>query len=114
MLGKDEYMHRNELYYGVFEESGLKRVDLPSTLKRIEYSAFKHCYNLQNIRLPDSIEYIGKECFSGSNLEEVIFPKSTKTVAIAAFKNCKRLLRAELNEGLEVLGQTWKSSGKKS
>ena len=42
-LGTDEYFEGNGMYFGVFEESVVERVDLPSTLKRIEYNAFMGC-----------------------------------------------------------------------
>ena len=45
----------------------MERVEFPSTLRRIGYGAFKGCH-LREIRLPDSLEYIGKECFWGSGL----------------------------------------------
>ena len=40
VLGVDEYATDGGQYYGVFSESALECIDLPSTLKRIEYSAF--------------------------------------------------------------------------
>ena len=63
VLGTDEYVENGELYYGVFEESSIEHVELPSTLRRIEYSAFESCKNLKNISLPDKLEYIGNWCF---------------------------------------------------
>ena len=39
-LGTDEYTKDGGQYYGAFQESALERIDLPSMLKRIEYSAF--------------------------------------------------------------------------
>ena len=50
-------------YPGVFEESGLRDVKLPSTLRRIEYSAFAECENLKTVRLPDRLEHLGENCF---------------------------------------------------
>ena len=40
VLGRDEYHDDDEMWYGAFEKSALERVELPSTLKRIEYCAF--------------------------------------------------------------------------
>ena len=60
MIGTDEYTKDGKMYYGVFQESAMERIELPTTLKRIEYNVFKYCKNLKNIQLPDSLEYIGK------------------------------------------------------
>ena len=40
VLGVDEYTDDSEMWYGVFEDSSIEHVELPSTLKRMEYSAF--------------------------------------------------------------------------
>ena len=32
-------------------------------LKRIEDSTFKNCIQLENIKIPESVEYIGKSVF---------------------------------------------------
>ena len=39
-LGTDEYNDDNSMGAGTFEDSGLKRIKLSSTIKRIEYCAF--------------------------------------------------------------------------
>ena len=53
VLGTDEYNDGNGTYEGIFENSALVEVELPSTLKRIEYSAFANCENLRKINLPE-------------------------------------------------------------
>ena len=40
VLGTNEYPDCDGKWYGVFEESALEAIDLPSTLRRIEYNAF--------------------------------------------------------------------------
>lgn len=62
MLGTDEVMSPDKRWNGVFEESTLESVQLPSTLRRIEYAAFA-CTDLRSITLPDGLEYIGTWCF---------------------------------------------------
>ena len=62
-LGTDEYKEDGDMRAGAFESSGLKKIKLPSTIKRIEYSAFESCKDLKNIQLPEKLEYIGKRCF---------------------------------------------------
>ena len=63
VLGSGECADAGQGFRGVFEESALERVELPSTLKRIEYNAFQHCKDLKSINLPRKLEYIGKRCF---------------------------------------------------
>lgn len=82
----------------------VERVRLPSTLKRIEYRTFENCNNLEDIKLPEQLEYIGAGAFSKSGLQSVVFPKSVRVVAKRAFFDCRKLRTAVLNEGLEVLG----------
>ena len=54
-------------------------------LKRIEYRTFKNCYNLENIKLPEKLEYIGKQSFEGSYLKEVTIPESVSFIGDNAF-----------------------------
>ena len=63
VLGTDEYGDDGKMYSGVFKESAIESVELPSTLKRIEYNTFYNCKNLKNIKLPERLEYVGKKCF---------------------------------------------------
>ena len=62
-LGEDELVPDDRRSQGVFEESGLRDVRFPSTLKKIEYRTFARCRNLKAIELPNGLEYLGKECF---------------------------------------------------
>lgn len=60
IIGTDEYEKGDRLWYGTFENSVLEHIDLPSTLKRIEYNTFHSCKNLKSVALPDGLAYIGK------------------------------------------------------
>ena len=71
----------NGLMYGVFEESGVERVALPSTLRRIGYFAFDGCRGLKSIDLPGRLEHIGRRSFFGSGLQSATLPGSLRTVS---------------------------------
>ena len=97
----------------MFEESGLERVDLPSTLKRIEYGTFERCKSLKSVLLPKQLGSIGMYSFAESGLRDVTLPDSVRTISQGAFFGCKDLKKAILNDGLEVLGSEEHSSGNK-
>ena len=105
VLGTNELTTDNKLFYGVFEESALRSITLPKTLRKIEYKAFENCQNLKNITLPEGIENIGEWCFYESALESIAFPSSLKTIEKGAFYQCRSLKRAKLSEGLESIGE---------
>ena len=73
---------------GVFQESSLERVDLPSTLRRMETRAFERCSRLRSITLPDSLERIETRCFSGSGLTEIQIPNAGVCADKSAFGGC--------------------------
>ena len=43
ILGTDEYPKDGGYWYGVFDESTLESITLPTTLKRVEYCTFSNC-----------------------------------------------------------------------
>ena len=81
VLGVDEYQDNGNMWAGIFGDSALEHVELPSSLKRIEYSTFNGCKNLRNIKLPERLEHIGKRCFSESGVKSAELPASLRTVA---------------------------------
>lgn len=92
------------MWHGVFEDSGLRKVRLATTLTEIGYSAFERCKDLQSVLLPDGLERIGKYCFHGTGIGEITLPTSTRVVGASAFFGCERLKSVRLNEGLASLG----------
>ena len=101
-LGTAECLDNGEMYYGVFQESSVENIELPSTLKRIESRAFSGCYNLKNVKLPPGLKYIGPQCFSHCGLKEFSAPPGMKEID-RTFSDCESLRQVVLNEGLEVL-----------
>lgn len=78
VLGTNKYPSGYGRWCGVFDGSALEHIDLPLTLKRIEYNVFRDCRELRRVKLPDGLEYIGKHSFAGTGLESVKFPASLR------------------------------------
>ena len=74
-----------------FYETNIKSVEFPSSLKRIEESAFNvngHDMGLDSISLP-GLTYIGYRAFyKNYNLREVKLPSTLEEIAPEAFSNC--------------------------
>ena len=72
-----------------FTESGIEKIQLPSTLKTIEAETFKNCKNLKSVEILDGVEHIGEQCFYGTSIQRIVFPASMKEVCAKAFCGCK-------------------------
>lgn len=71
---------------GVFyNNTVLKKVDFPSSLKKIGANAFVGCKNLTEAVLPDGLETIGYGVFADSGIKEINVPKSVKSIGQDAF-----------------------------
>lgn len=70
----------------------LKRVSLPSSLKRIGKRAFSECVSLKEIVIPESVYVIDEEMFMNcSSLEHVVLPSQTTEISTRMFSNCRSL-----------------------
>lgn len=67
----------------------LKKVNLPSSLKKIGNGSFGDCKSLEYIEVPEGVEEIAFYAFKGSSsLKTVILPDSVREVGSDAFKQC--------------------------
>lgn len=67
-----------------FEESHIKSVELPNTIKIIGKKAFTK-NNLENILLPDSVTKIGERAFHRNNIVKVTISERVTTIGEHAF-----------------------------
>jgi hypothetical protein len=71
----------------------------------IAANEFKDRQNLKEVRLPKSLERVGKRAFYGCpNLSKVTFGGSEKVLEDEAFANCRSLRKLELPKSVEELG----------
>ncbi|MCM1382849.1 MAG: leucine-rich repeat domain-containing protein, partial [Muribaculaceae bacterium] len=78
-------------------------VSLPSTLLRIEHSAFDYT-SFKEVNLPDGLQYIGIDAFWGADITEIEIPGSVKNIGADAFLLCHNLKSVIINDGVETIG----------
>ena len=91
---------------GVFSDSGLQSITLPTTLEALGDHVFQRCERLRHVRFrgQSRLARIGLWCFADSGLEEFAAPPSLRVVESGAFARCRRLGRVALSAGLKALG----------
>ena len=55
-------------------------------------NAFKGCADVFTVKVPITLEYIGKDAFKGSNLQWFAIPPTVTSISDRAFADCKNLI----------------------
>ena len=75
-----------------FTETNLKKVVLPSTIKRIGEGAFKSCSNLESVELPEGIQAVDEQAFwRCSQLQSLNLSTQLTYIGESAFSDCTNL-----------------------
>ena len=91
--------------YIFWDCQSLTEVKLPNSLTALRKECFKHCSVLRSITFPAPISILGERAFEECMaLGTVIFPKSLKEVSTKAFYNCN-LKKVDLSQTqVETIG----------
>lgn len=85
--------------------SSLRNVDLSQTqLKGIEKETFYECENLQEVKLPNTLEYIGYQAFYYAGMPHITLPESLKSIGNCAFWGAKRLVDIVVPNSVTEMG----------
>lgn len=85
------------------ESSGLKKIELPTSLTTIGVGAFGETL-LTKIDIPDNVSTIDDYAFfDNGKLQEVTFGSNLKTIGKSCFAYCTSLSKIELPEGIEEI-----------
>lgn len=90
-LGTDERSDDGCMYYGAFEESAIERISIPSTLKKIEYSAFESCKDLELVVPLTVLSKTEALRLNTCERNQALFPDSVTEVCKNAFFGCQNL-----------------------
>lgn len=86
---------------GVFKNSGVKKLIIPTSVKKIGESAFAGNPKLKYIEIQGEIPSLAQSTFMDCySLEKVKLPTSIKSIFSYAFAGCDRLKEVNLPEGL--------------
>ena len=113
-----------------FSRSSLRTVTIPEGVTVIDYAAFYHCDNLDNVILPDTVNTVGAKAFTHTgwlddfeensmddflisgdilvaykgNLPEVVIPDGVRVIAEEAFQNHTELKKVHLPASVKDIG----------
>lgn len=83
----------------------LEAVKLPDSLKYIGRSAFDTCTYLDDVVIPDSVEDIGPDAFADCSwMQTLTLGANVRTVGAGAFAGCTQLATVQFADGLESIG----------
>ena len=113
-----------------FSRSSLRTVTIPEGVTVIDYAAFYHCDNLDNVVLPDTVNTVGAKAFTHTgwlnhfeensmddflisgdiliaykgNLPKVVIPDGVRVIAEEAFRNHTELKKVHLPASVTDIG----------
>ena len=83
----------------------ITNVYIENGIAAIKEEAFENFTDLQDIKIPSSVNKIGSSCFSGcKKLEEIELPKEIKNIEINLFSGCESLKTIRTLGGVESIG----------
>lgn len=89
---------------GIFCNTQIRCVTLPSTLEELGDATFRSCKHLKRVTFaPGSrLKRIGSECFFEAGIEEIFIPKSVVEIRDSAFYECEMLREVVFEKGSEL------------
>lgn len=114
---KFEYKDYHELmHYSSFNnkmtldwaDKRIHKIDIPSyvdgmPVTKIQGAAFSECYYLEEVLLPDTLEFIGASAFNSCPLSEIVIPDTVTEVGGGVFENCIYLENVKLSANLSEI-----------
>lgn len=87
-----------------FSFTGLKSIQIPNSIKKIEINTFYHCKELSNVILNNGLLEICENSFAfNSSLKSIDIPDSLTTIKSRAFYKCINLTKVNTTEKTELV-----------
>lgn len=100
---------------GFRDRTEIKSVILPDTIQSIGKDAFSGCTNLENISFPEGLRKIGSRAFAETGIEEAELSAAISSFGTGVFSGCRQLTTVVFQEGIEAIAEsTFRGSAVKS
>lgn len=90
-----------------FNQTGLKSIQFPSTLQKIDDNAFWRGQIAGDVHIPESVTAIGKSVFNQCPITSVNLPEGLQVLGGGAFSETKLTEMPEIPESITVLDSTF-------
>ena len=90
---------------GVFRDTQVRSVELPSSITEIPKNAFLRCDQLTDVVFPESIETLGESSFQFCDFTKIVLPPYLKNIGDKAFYECTTLQEINWPQSLKTIGQ---------
>ena len=95
-----------EIGENAFEETGIKKITIPSSVKIIGDYAFYNCDLLMELTLSvKGLEEIGEKAFSKTSIKEVTIPSTIQNMGAGIFYECTDLSKITISYGVRELSE---------
>ncbi len=89
----------------LFEQSGVKEVVLPASVRVMEDNVFSNCSGLERVEFAEGLETVdGGIFYNCPKITQVELPRSLRTVKGALFNYCESVTEIDIPEGVESIG----------
>lgn len=82
-----------------------KGINYQYSVTRIGIRAFKDCYNLMTVSIPNSVSTIDDYAFENSSLTSIVIPNSVSRIGRDAFSECHKLTAITLPSSITNIGK---------
>lgn len=91
---------------GLFSQSNITRIVIPSNITIIGYGAFEYCTSLEEVKVSPNVYKVGRNIFHDcDNLVRIDFRCKIKEISDWAFYGCVSLEKLLLNDNIECIGE---------
>ena len=89
-------------YFKELNDSGASRIEIPEGMTVIDDNAFKNNTKLKEVILPSTLKSIGISAFEGTSISKIELPYSLKYIGYNAFANIKTLTEVTIPKSVET------------